>query len=102
MGLAVVILTCFGLLTSFDKKLLGIILILNLTYLFVNYLTLLITNPEYSVFANSIGPDGIDYIKKVGLFIGLYLNSSSYASYFVLNVIIYYFCVICYGLSNIL
>ena len=44
----------------------------------------------------------MDYIKRISLFIGFSLNSNSYASYFVLNVIIYYFCVICYGLSNIL
>jgi hypothetical protein len=101
-GLAIIILTCFGLLTSFNKKLLGIILALNLTFLFVNYFILLLTNEDYTVFSNMIGSSGMDYIRRISLLIGFSLNSSSYAGYFILNVVIYYFCVLCYGLSNIL
>lgn len=47
IGLAIIALTCLGLLTSFNKKLLGSILFLNLAFLFLNYLILLIN--EYPV-----------------------------------------------------
>lgn len=53
IGLAIIILTCFGLIKSFNKKLLGIILILNLAFLFLNYLVLLIN--EYPVISQAIG-----------------------------------------------
>ena len=42
IGLAIILLTCFGLLKQFNKKLLGIILILNLTYMFSNYFLILL------------------------------------------------------------
>jgi hypothetical protein len=41
-------------------------------------------------------------IQKISLFIGLTIESDQYASLFILNVVIFYFCVICYKLENIL
>jgi hypothetical protein len=58
IGLAIVILTCIGLLSTFSKKLLGAILFLNLTFLFLNYLILLIN--EYSIITEAIGKSFVD------------------------------------------
>lgn len=46
IGLAIIVLTCFGILRSFNKKMLGIVLFLNLAFLFLNYLVLLINDYE--------------------------------------------------------
>lgn len=100
IGLAIIILTCLGLLASFSKKLLAGILFLNLAFLFLNYLILLIN--EYPAVGEAIGTDFIAQINKISLLIGFSLAKESYASLFVLNIVIFYFCVICYGLSNIL
>jgi hypothetical protein len=100
IGLAIIILTCIGLLASFSKKLLGGILFLNLSFLFLNYLVLLIN--EYPTVTEAIGKAFVDQINKYSLLIGFSLVKESYASLFVLNIVIFYFCVICYGLSNIL
>jgi hypothetical protein len=100
IGLAIIALTCLGLLSSFSKKLLGTILALNLLFLFLNYLVLLIN--EYSAISDAIGQAFIDQINNISLFIGFSLAKDSYASLFVLNIVIFYFCVICYALSNIL
>lgn len=53
-GLAIIILTSFGLLTTFRKKLLGVILFLNLTFLFLNYAIVLII--QYPLITSAIGP----------------------------------------------
>lgn len=98
--MAIIALTCIGLLSSFTKKLLGSILALNLLFLFLNYLVLLIN--EYSAISQAIGQAFIDQINNVSLFIGFSLVKESYASLFVLNIVIFYFCVICYSLSSIL
>lgn len=100
IGLAIIVLTCIGLLSSFSKKLLGTILVLNLLFLFLNYLVLLIN--EYSSISDAIGQAFIDQINNISLFIGFSLAKDSYTSLFVLNIVIFYFCVICYALSNIL
>lgn len=98
--MAIIALTCIGLLASFTKKLLGSILVLNLLFLFLNYLVLLVN--EYSAISQAIGQSFIDQINNVSLFIGFSLAKESYASLFVLNIVIFYFCVICYSLSSIL
>jgi hypothetical protein len=100
IGLAMIALTCVGLLSSFTKKLLGSILVLNLLFLFLNYLVLLING--YASISDAIGKAFIDQINDIALFIGFSLAKDSYTSLFVLNIVIFYFCVICYALSSIL
>jgi hypothetical protein len=82
------------------RWILGGILFLNLSFLFLNYLVLLIN--EYPTVTEAIGKAFVDQINKYSLLIGFSLVKESYASLFVLNIVIFYFCVICYGLSNIL
>jgi hypothetical protein len=100
IGLTIIALTCVGLLSSFSKKLLGSVLVLNLLFLFLNYLVLLIN--EYSAISDAIGKAFIGHINDISLFIGFSLAKDSYASLFLLNIVIFYFCVICYSLSSIL
>lgn len=100
IGLTIIILTSIGLLTSYNKKLLGVILILNLLFLFGNYAVILILG--FPIVFEAIGEPVIEQIKKISYLIGFSMDSSSYAGLFVLNVFIFYFCVLCYGVSNIL
>jgi hypothetical protein len=68
ISLAIIVLTVMGLLVHFSKRLIGIVLILNLIFLFGNYLIILIN--KYQVITTWLGQDFINVINYISLLIG--------------------------------
>jgi hypothetical protein len=99
-GLAIIVLTILGLLISFSKKLIVAILFLNLSYLFLNYSVIMLN--KYPGVVNVVGEDLLDAINKVALFVGFHVKYDGYATLFILNIVIFYFCVLCYSLATVL
>lgn len=60
MGLVIVITTCIGLMSGFNKPLLAIIVFMDLAFIIINYLVLFMT---YSVAQDFVGPSGLEVIQ---------------------------------------
>jgi hypothetical protein len=102
IGLLIIVLSCMALFRGFNRRLVSLILLLNLLFLFVNYLVLLLNN--YQIVVDTIGQHTLDRINYIALLIGFNLDTgvSSYTRLFILNIVIFYFCVVCYKLAHAL
>jgi hypothetical protein len=99
LGLAIIILTILGLLIHFSNKIVVAILFLNLAFIFLNYLAILIN--DYTFLIDILTPDFVNTLNTIALAIGFTL-SDNYYYVFVLNVVIFYFSVLCYSLATVL
>ena len=101
VSLAIIILTVIGLLVRYSNKLVASVLILNLAFIFTNYLVILI-NTYDDVMIEFTSQELIDIINKVALSIGFDSSFNLEASRFIRNIAIFYFSVLCYSLSSTL
>lgn len=95
------ITTCWLMLKGVSRKGLATVVILDLAFLFTNYIVLFI---DFKIVQETFGENAIDVIEKISLFLGLILNQgdSDLYSVFALNIVIFYFSVESYRLANLL
>lgn len=70
-GVLIMIATCWAIIKGVSRKVLAIIVILDLSFLSVNYLVLFM---DYDVVSNFLGEGVVDVVTKISLFLGLILD----------------------------
>ena len=94
------ILACYGLLQEYNKKILAVIVFLDLLYLLTNYVFLFL---QYQTVKNLIGETFYNILYKLSLFIGF--DTTSYTNLwqvFIFHLVIFYFSVETYRLKDII
>ncbi len=98
MQVPLVILTCIGLLRKFNTKILVLIIIIDLLFIFATYVFRFL---NYAAIYDILGYGLTDVLKKIALFCGFNLDpDESLYEIIALNVVIIYFAVESYRLCN--
>lgn len=100
LSLTIIMATCLGLMTKFNKIILSFIVFMDLSNIIINYFVLF---TEYQVVKDMLGTNVYDVVLKISTFLGLLTKrNSGLASTFALNIVIFYFAVESYALKKIL
>ena len=67
-GLIIIIMTCYGILRGFNRKIIAVIMFMDLAFLLANYAALFLYFPSIQSF---LGQNLVDFLYKIALMLGL-------------------------------